>query len=335
MHQSRGFASRSALATAAGPTPIPVGRMIAVGEGHEIFVEETGSPDGLPVVFLHGGPGSGCQPSCRSLFDFAVHRAVLIDQRGAGRSRPHGRREANTTAHLIGDLERVRETLGIERWLVVGGSWGATLALTYAETHPERVSGLVLRSVFLGTRAELDWAFIEAPQRFRPDLYRFFIDALPPSERRDPLDAYFRRILDPDPAVHGPAAWAWHDAERVLSELLPAAAVPVTSRESGDARLPATPFMEAHYFSNGCFLESDQLLRDARALAGIPGIIIQGRYDMLCPPSSAASLADRWPDARVVFIEGAGHSISEPGVTRAMAAAIATLSAPPQRARDA
>ncbi len=311
---------------AAPPQPFSQ-RLLPVGDGHEIYVEEVGRPDGVPCLFLHGGPGSGCQPAHRRLFDLERHHAVLIDQRGAGRSRPKGLREANTTGHLIADIERVRETLGISRWLVVGGSWGATLALAYAEAHPDRVSGLVLRAVFLGTRAELQWAFVDGPRRIRPDLFAAFLAGLPPDERDDPVSAYFRRILDPDPTVHGPAAWAWHDAERVLSEASPAAPVPRPAPERASSPLPATPFMEAHYFARACFLEPDQLLRAAGRLAGIPGIIVQGRYDLLCPPATSFALAERWPDARIVYVEAAGHAMSEPGVTAAMTGAIAALTA--------
>ena len=202
-----------------------------VGDGHEIRVETWGDPAGAPVLFLHGGPGSGCQPNHRALFDPGRVRAVFVDQRGAGRSRPKGERRANSTAHLVADLEAVRTHLGIERWLVTGGSWGATLALAYAQAHPARVAALALRAVFLGTRAELDWAFGATLATFHPDLHADFLGFLPPEERGAPLEAYWRRILDPDPAVHGPAAWAWYDVERALSELRPA-------RRSGSRRGP-------------------------------------------------------------------------------------------------
>ena len=297
---------------------------LAVGDGHELHIEEVGAPSGLPVVFLHGGPGSGCRPAHRRLFDPTRFRSVLFDQRGAGRSRPHGSRVANTTPHLIADLEAIRRELAIERWLVVGGSWGATLGLAYAQRFPQHVAGLVLRAVFLGTRAELDWAFVEGPRRIRPDLYRAFLEVLPPAERADPLPAYWRRILDPDPAIHRPAAWRWHDTERILSEIAPGSPVPGPA-ERPDGSLPATPFMEAHYFRNECFLKPGELLTEAGRLAGIPGIIVQGRYDLLCPPASAFALAEAWPEARLVFVEGAGHAMTEPGVTEATTAAVEAL----------
>lgn len=320
------------VTAAAAPSALPEAqpfdsRHIAVGDGHEVYVEQVGRPDGIPAVFLHGGPGSGAQPAHRGLFDRERFRAVLTDQRGAGRSRPKGSRVANTTQHLVADLELIRETLGIHRWLVVGGSWGATLALAYAEAHPERVAGIVLRAVFLGTRAELEWAFIDGPRRLRPDLYGDFVSLLDDAERADPLNAYYRRILDPDPLVHGPAAWAWHDTERVLSQAAPASPR-VTVRQPRQAAagvLPSTPFMEAHYFAQDCFMQPDQLLAHAGRLAGIPGRIVQGRYDLLCPPSTSAALAAAWPDATVRIVENAGHAMSEPGITEAVVAAIDDL----------
>lgn len=297
---------------------------INVGDGHVLLVEEVGAPTGVPAVFLHGGPGSGCRPDQRALFDPLRHRAILFDQRGAGRSLATNRLHANTTDHLVADIERIREALGIDRWLVVGGSWGATLALAYAQRHAGRVTGLILRAVFLGTRAELEWAFVDGPQRLRPELYSDFVGRLGEDERSDPLPAYWRRILDADPKVHIPAAWAWHDAERILSEVAPARTRLGSPAEGAP---PSTPFFEAHYFANNCFLEPDELLTRADRLDGIPGIIIQGRYDLLCPPSTSAELASRWRNASLRFVESAGHAMSEPGVTTALHQAIAELAA--------
>src|SRR5882757_2397814 len=194
---------------------------LAVGDGHEIYVESVGRASGIPAVYLHGGPGSGCQPDHRRLFDPERFHAILFDQRGAGRSRPKGGREHNTLPHLIADMEMIREKFGFERWIVAGGSWGATLALAYAQAHPHRVSGLVLRATFLGARWEIENAFTDALPRFYPGLSEDFLSLLPAEERSRPLDAYWRRILDADPAVHGPAARAWHDTERILSEHTP------------------------------------------------------------------------------------------------------------------
>ncbi|MGB3445713.1 MAG: prolyl aminopeptidase [Xanthobacteraceae bacterium] len=300
-------------------------QMLPVEGGHELYVETVGNPDGMPAVYLHGGPGSGCQPDHRKLFDPERCRAVLFDQRGCGRSKPKGSRDANTLPHLIADMEAIRETLGIGRWLVSGGSWGATLALAYAEAHPERVSGIVLRATFLGTRAEVDAAFCETMPRLYPGLNKDFLSLLSPHERTAPLDAYWRRILDPDPAIHGPAARAWHDTERILSEHAPKQTRLDLTSLTSSRPLPSTPFMEAHYFSNDCFMTPGQLFANASRLRGIPGIIVQGRYDLLCPPSTSHTLAATWSTAEVRAIEGAGHSLYDPGIRDAVIKATADL----------
>jgi len=297
---------------------------LAVGAGHEIYVESVGRADGVPAVYLHGGPGSGCQPDHRRLFDPERFHAVLFDQRGAGRSRPRGRREDNTLPALIADMELIRGKFGFERWMVVGGSWGATLALAYAQAHPDRVTGIVLRATFLGTATELEDAFLGALPRFHPELSGDFLAVLPLAERKQPLDAYYRRILDPDPAVHGPAARAWHDTEQILSQHAPGRVRLDRSLNSAQA-LPATPFMEAHYFCNDCFMKPGQLLADAGKLQGIPGLIVQGRYDLLCPPATAHALNARWPDSEVRLVDGAGHSLYDRGVRDAVMKAIADL----------
>jgi len=298
---------------------------LAVGDGHELYVESVGREGGIPAVYLHGGPGSGCQPDHRRLFDPERFHAVLFDQRGCGRSRPKGSREANTLPHLIADLEIIRRKFGFERWLLAGGSWGATLALAYARAHPDRVSGLVLRATFLGTYEEIESGFCERLPRFYPDLYEDFLSLLPEGERARPLDAYWRRILDADPAVHGPAARAWHDTERILSEHTPTRTRLDLAALTSNGVLPATPFMEAHYFVNDCFMKPDQLLNEAGKLAGTPGIIVQGRYDLLCPPSVAHELAAAWRDAEVRTVEGAGHTLYDPGVRNAVMKAIADV----------
>lgn len=300
-------------------------QLLPVGDGHEIYLESVGRADGIPAVYLHGGPGSGCQPDHRRLFDPERFHAILFDQRGAGRSRPKGRREDNTLPHLIADMEKIREQFGFERWMVVGGSWGATLALAYAQAHPARVSGIVLRATFLGTREEIEGAFLDALPRFYPDLGEDFLGVLPGEERAQPLDAYYRRILDSDPQVHGPAARAWHDTERILSEHAPGRVRLDLASLNSSRALPATPFMEAHYFYNGCFMKPGQLLAEAGRLSGIPGLIVQGRYDLLCPPATSHALATAWPDAEVRLVEGAGHSLYDPGVRDAVMRAIADL----------
>jgi proline iminopeptidase len=300
-------------------------QLLPAGDGHEIYVESVGRADGIPAVYLHGGPGSGCQPDHRRLFDPERFHAVLFDQRGAGRSRPKGGREDNTLPHLIADMEKIRKQFGFERWTIVGGSWGATLALAYAEAHPERVSSIVLRATFLGTRAELEGAFLNALPRFYPDLGEDFLKLLSPDERARPLDAYYRRILDSDSQVHGPAARAWHDTERILSEHAPGRVRLDLAALNSSRPLLATPFMEAHYFSNDCFMKPGQLLTEAARLAGIPGLIVKGRYDLLCPPATSHALAAVWPDSKVRLVEGAGHSLYDPGVRDAVMRAIADL----------
>jgi proline iminopeptidase len=300
--------------------------MLDVGDGHWIYVEEVGRRDGVPALFLHGGPGSGAQHAHRSLFDPERFHALLFDQRGAGRSHPYLSLKANTTDHLVADMERLRAHFAIEQWLIVGGSWGSTLALAYAEAFPHRVAGLVLRAVFLGTRAETRWAFVDGPRLFRPDLFADFVGYLPEAERADPLGAYLARLADPDPAVHGPAARVWHAYERALSKLVP----PATRLEGAppeDGPLPPTPIMEAHYIRHDFFLEPGQLLREAGRLAGIPCVIVQGRYDLLCPPKSAFALSEAWPDCRLQILEGVGHCMSEPGVAQAMAEGLLALAA--------
>ncbi|SDT47457.1 prolyl aminopeptidase [Bradyrhizobium canariense] len=298
---------------------------LAVGDGHELYVESVGRAGGIPAVYLHGGPGSGCQPDHRRLFDPERFHAVLFDQRGAGRSRPKGSREDNTLPHLIADMEMIREKFGFERWLVAGGSWGATLALAYAQTYPHRVSGIALRATFLGTRAELEGAFLKLLPLLYPDLSNDFLSVLPEEERGQPLDAYWRRILDSDAAVHGPAARAWHDTERILSEHAPGRVRLDLESLNSTRSLPGSPFMEAHYFQNDCFMKPDQLMAEAARLAGIPGIIVQGRYDLLCPPATSHALSAVWPESEVRLVEGAGHTLYDPGVRDAVMKAIADL----------
>ncbi|MGY3604318.1 MULTISPECIES: prolyl aminopeptidase [unclassified Bradyrhizobium] len=304
---------------------------LGVGDDHEIYVESVGREGGVPAVYLHGGPGSGCQPDHRRLFDPERFHAVLFDQRGAGRSRPKGKREANTLPLLIADMEAIRQKFGFERWLVVGGSWGATLALAYAQAHPDRVTGLVLRATFLGTRTELEGAFLDTLPRFYPALSADFLSVLPAEEREQPLEAYWRRILDADAAVHSPAARAWHDTEHILSVNAPSRTRLDLASLNSSRALPATPFMEAHYFANGCFMAPDQLMNDAGKLADIPGILVQGRYDLLCPPATSFALAAGWPRGEIRIVEGAGHILYDPGIRDAVMRAISDLAS---RKRD-
>jgi proline iminopeptidase len=299
--------------------------LMAVSDGHQIHVESVGRIGGIAAVYLHGGPGSGCQPDHRRLFDPERFHAILFDQRGAGRSRPKGRREDNTLPHLIADMEMIREKFGFERWMVVGGSWGATLALAYAQAYPERVTGLVLRATFLGTRAELENAFLDVLPRFYPGLHDDFLSLLPAEERAQPLSGYFRRILDADVAVHGPAARAWGETERILSEHTSNRSRLDLGSLNSSRSLPTTPFMEAHYFANDCFMRPGQLMEEAGRLADIPGIIVQGRYDLLCPPATSHVLGARWHKAEIRFVEGAGHTLYDQGVRDAVMRAIADM----------
>ena len=285
---------------------------------HVMHWEECGTPDGQPAAFLHGGPGTGCVPDHRRFFDPGHYRIVLYDQRGAGRSAPLGETEANTTAHLVADLERLRGHLGIERWLVFGGSWGSTLALAYAQAHPERVSALVLRGIFLGSAAEIDW-FLHGMGHFFPETGRHFTEFLPEDERDDLLAGYHRRLTDPDPAVHMPAARSWSTYEGACSTLLPSPETVAAFRE--DRMALGVARMECHYFVNRCFLDEGALLAGVRRLRAVPATIVQGRYDMICPMETAEALARAWPEARFEVIPDAGHSAMEPGIRKALVAA--------------
>lgn len=301
-------------------------RMLDVGDGHWIYIEEVGRKGGRPIAFLHGGPGSGSQVLHRTLFDPARDHVFLIDQRGAGRSHPYLSCKANTTAHIVADLEAVRAHFAIDRWMLVGGSWGSTLALAYAERHPERVMALVLRALFLGTDEEVRWAFVDGPQIFRPELFEAYCNRLPPEERANPLAAYVKRLTGPDGAERTRAAHAWNAYERALSELQPKHAV-IPETVADGARLPPTPIVEAHYIANSFFLQPGELLANAHRLRDIPGVIVQGRYDLLCPPKVAHAIASVWPAARREIIDHAGHSMTEPGVMEAMRRAITELPA--------
>ena len=289
---------------------------IAVGGGHVLYVEECGNPHGRPVLVLHGGPGGGCSPYMRRFFDPAHYRVVLFDQRGCGRSRPTASVEANTTAHLIADIALIRARLGVSRWLLFGGSWGATLALAYAQAHPDHVSGLILRGVFLGTRSELDWFYGGGAARFFPDLWAQFQEPIPPSERHDMIAAYHARLFDADTGRQTRFAQPWLMWENALAGLNAQGAAGHAPPEY--ARAFAR--LENHYFRNGCFLDEGQLLRDRARIEHLPAIIVQGRYDMVCPPSGAHALAQGWPLAELRLIPASGHALSEPRITAELAA---------------
>jgi proline iminopeptidase len=289
---------------------------------HEIHYEQSGNPRGKPAVFLHGGPGGGTDAGMRRFFDPGRYRIVLFDQRGCGASRPHGELRENTTWDLVADIEALRAHLGIERWLVFGGSWGSTLALAYAERHPERVSELALRGIFLLRRSELDW-FYQSPHgaaSLFPDLWEKYLDPIPAAERADLLQAYYRRLTSQDAALHGAAARAWSIWEAATSFLHTNAAY--LAKFDDPAYASAFARIEAHYFVNGGFFDpDDQLLRDAGRIRHIPGVIVQGRYDIVCPARSAWDLHRTWPEAQLHLVPDAGHSAFEPGIARALVAA--------------
>lgn len=287
-------------------------RMLDVGDGHRIYVEQCGNPDGVPIVVFHGGPGGGCSPAMRRYFDPHTYRIILFDQRGCGRSRPHASVENNTTWHLVRDIELIRETLGIDQWLVFGGSWGATLALIYAETHPARVLHLILRGVFLMTRAELDWFYAGGAGQFWPEVWSRFKNLIPEDEQEDLIAAYGRRLFSDDHAIETRFARAWTAWENTLASI-------DNDGPSGDSPSEyarAFARLENHYFTNAGFLEEEGwILNNIGRIAKVPGTIVQGRYDMICPPVSAARLNESWPASRLAMVPRAGHALSEPGIT--------------------
>jgi proline iminopeptidase len=294
--------------------PFEVGRL-DVGDGHQIYFERCGNPTGLPAVFLHGGPGAGCSPAQRRLFDPARYCVTLFDQRGCGRSSPHASLEANTTWDLVADIERLRERAGFSRWLVFGGSWGSTLALAYAETHPERVSGLVVRGVFTATRREIDWYYQGGAAWLFPDLWERFLAPIPEGERGDLVGAYNRRLTGPDENARLAAAKAWSLWEAGTITLLPNN---LATQFGEDRYALAFARIENHYFSHDSWLEDDQLIRNAHRLANIPGVIVQGRYDVATPAMSAWRLSKAWPRAKFELIADAGHAFDEPGILDAL-----------------
>jgi proline iminopeptidase len=287
-------------------------RMLDVGDGHRIYVEQCGNPDGVPVIVLHGGPGGGCSPAMRRYFDPAHYRIILFDQRGCGRSRPHASVEANTTWHLVRDIEAIRKAMGVSRWIVFGGSWGATLALIYAQTHPSRALHLVLRGVFLMTKRELDWFYGGGAGQFWPDVWKRFLDPIPEDERHDLIRAYHRRLFSGDLSIETRHARAWASWENTLASIENDG----PGGESPAEYARAFARLENHYFINGGFLEEDgQILRNMDLLEEVPGTIVQGRYDMICPPVSAQRLHEAWPRSRLVIVPRAGHALSEPGIS--------------------
>ncbi len=285
--------------------------MLDLDGRHQMYWEQSGNPKGLPVVFLHGGPGAGASPIHRRFFDPAHYRIIIFDQRGAGRSKPYADVQDNTTAHLVKDIELLRTHLSIDKWLIFGGSWGVTLALAYGTNYPARCRGFILRGVFLGTASELDW-FLNGIATVFPDARRNFVEFLPENERQDLVNSYYIRLMDKDPTIHKKAATAWCHFESACSKLLPSPA------SSGGMSPLALARIEAHYFKHAMFLEDRELLNKIAILRNHPATIIQGRYDMVCPITTADELSRSWPSAEFIIVPDAGHSALEPGIRSAL-----------------
>ena len=290
-------------------------RMMDMGDGHRIYVEQCGNPNGMPVMVFHGGPGGGCSPAMRRYFDPSHYRIILFDQRGCGRSRPHASVAANTTWHLLADIETIRTVLGIDKTIVFGGSWGATLALVYALTHPDRVAHLVLRGVFLMTRSELNWFYGGGAGAFFPELWARFIAPIPEAEHGDLIEAYHRRLFSGNLIEETRYGRIWAQWENALASI---------HNEGGVGESPAEyarafSRLENHYFRHGGFLESDGwILRERHRIEHLPATIVQGRYDMVCPPRSAWALANGWQKCQLHMVTLAGHALSEPGISEAL-----------------
>lgn len=289
---------------------------VVVDEPHVLYLEECGNPQGIPVLFVHGGPGAGCEEYHRCFFDPNKYRIVLFDQRGSGRSTPHAALEGNTTQALVADMERIRNYLGIDRWLLFGGSWGSTLSLVYAETHPERVLGLVLRGIFLCRPHEIRWFYQEGANRIFPEYWQEFLAPIPIAERSNLLHAYYRRLTGEDDIARLTAAKAWSLWEGRASTLQPKRAVTDFFGSAHTALSLAR--VEAHYFVNDSFLEPNQILLGAYKLAGVPGMIVHGRYDVVCPVENAWELHMAWAGSQLEIVPDAGHSASEMGITHAL-----------------
>jgi proline iminopeptidase len=289
---------------------------LAVDPPHELYVEESGNPDGIPVLVVHGGPGGGCEDYYRRFFDAERYRIILMDQRGAGRSTPLAEFDGNTTQKLVEDIETVRSFLGIEQWILFGGSWGSTLSLVYAQSHPGRVLGLVLRGIFLCRPRDIHWFYQEGASRVFPDYWQDFLAPIPENERSDLVSAYYRRLTSTNELEQIQAAKAWSIWEGRCATLHPN---PRVVEHFGHPHVAiALARIECHYFMNNAFLEDNQIIRDAGALKDIPGIIVHGRYDMVCPLDNALALSEAWPEADLRIIRDAGHSASEPAIVDAL-----------------
>ena len=297
---------------------------LEVDPPHVLHVEESGIPHGIPILFVHGGPGAGCMPYHRTFFDPEAYRIILFDQRGCGRSAPHAELEGNTTQALVADMEKIREKLGIEQWVLFGGSWGSTLSLVYAETHPERVMGLILRGVFLCRKQEIDWFYEGGAARIFPDHWQEFVSVIPEEERDNFVAAYYKRLTGENELARMAAAKAWSKWEGQTSTLQPSKSVVGNFTEPYTAM--SLSRIECHYFMHNSFLEPNQILDNADKLAGIPGVIVQGRYDVVCPMQSAWELYNAWPDSELDIIPDAGHSATERGIVDALVRATINFS---------
>jgi proline iminopeptidase len=299
--------------------------MLRVSDLHQIYWEESGNPNGKPVVFLHGGPGGATNGMQRRYFDPQRYRVVLFDQRGCGKSTPHASLVDNTTWHLVDDIEKLRQHLGIDSWQVFGGSWGSTLALAYAQKHPQRVSEMVLRGIFTFSKNEMDWFYRDGTRVLFPDAYQEFLAPIPADEHDDIIAAYHKRLVGDDEAERATAAKAWSKYEYSVATLLPNEAL-IAKCDDADFVL-AFARLEAHYFVNNGFFEPvTKLLDDIGKINGIPGVIVQGRYDVICPPQNAWRLHKAWPESKLVFVPASGHSAYEPGIVDALVSATQNFS---------
>lgn len=292
---------------------------IQAEQPHSIYVEESGNPDGIPVLFVHGGPGAGCEAYHRSFFDPNVYRIILFDQRGAGRSTPHAELEGNNTQALVADMEKIREALAINRWVLFGGSWGSTLSLVYTETYPDRVMGLIVRGIFLCRQTEIDWFYQQGADRIFPDYWQDYLAPIPEDERENLVSAYYKRLTSDNEIARMNAAKAWSVWEGRTATLKQNKNVIDHFSDVHTALSLAR--IECHYFMNSSFLEENQILNNANKLHNIPGVIVQGRYDLICPMESAWELHKAWPKAELKIIGDAGHSATEPGIVDALVTA--------------
>ncbi len=282
---------------------------IDVGDNNKIYTEVSGKKDGIPIIFVHGGPGGQCRSEHHSLFDPEIYKSIIFDQRGCGKSTPYRSLNGNNTENLVKDIEKIREFFKIKKFIIVGGSWGATLAIKYAIKHPENLIGVLLRSVFLGTIEEINWAFIDAPKIFAPNLYEKFKHY---SNKKDIIDSYYKEIVEKNSKIH---SWIWHDYERMLSQLNPKnyffEKEEIILERDG---VPNSPFMELYYTKNKFFMEKNEILKKIKNISNLPSYIVQGRYDLICPPINAFNLHERWPSSELKFVNTAGHSSSDEGI---------------------